>query len=134
MDQSKADAIRKDRGKVYGDPLVNHWGIAHMWVPLLMPHWEAIKSGRPVPPWVVSLLLAALKLDRMRFRFQEDNYDDAMIYLEFTKKWQKMWQEDLGSFKKELTDAGYVNQTVPQENHGGATTGGSRVQGRDSHT
>jgi hypothetical protein len=83
------EAIKTDRRKIYGEPLENHQGIAQMWAPLLQPHAEAIAAGRPIPAWAVALLMAALKLDRMRLIYHEDNYADIAVYLSFAKEWQK---------------------------------------------
>lgn len=84
--------LRAGRGTVYGDPRENHKGIAAMWAVLLQPHAEAISRGEPIPEWTVSLLMAALKLDRMRLAYHRDNYDDALLYLSFTERWQRDWK------------------------------------------
>lgn len=81
-------AIQADRQKVYGDPKENHDGIAMGWVGLLQPHWQDIRDGKPIPAWCVALLLAALKLNRMRRVFKQDNYDDIRNYLQFAQDWQ----------------------------------------------
>lgn len=83
------DAIKAERRKVYGDPLENHRGIAQAWAGLLQPHWEKIRDGVPVPPHVVALLMAALKMNRCRIVFHQDNYDDLLNYLEFAEEWQR---------------------------------------------
>lgn len=82
------EKIKADRQLVYGNPRQNHIGIAQMWAPLLQPHWLPIRNGNPLPEHVVALLMAALKLDRMRLRYHSDNYDDAINYLEFAREWQ----------------------------------------------
>lgn len=82
-------AIKAERQKVYGEPKENHAGIAQMWAPLLQPHADRIKSGEPIPTHVVALLMVALKLDRMRLAFSQDNYDDLRNYLSFAEEWQK---------------------------------------------
>lgn len=83
------EKIKAERQKVYGDPLENHKGIAQMWAPLLQPHADAIKAGEPIPPHVVALLMCALKLDRMRIAYHEDNYADLRNYLSFAQEWQR---------------------------------------------
>lgn len=80
--------IQASRQEVYGDPLENHRGIAQAWAGLLQPHAERIAQGKPIPPWVVALLLASLKINRMRRVFKQDNFDDAEVYLSFAKEWQ----------------------------------------------
>lgn len=83
------DTIQTERQSVYGDPLKNHHGIAMMWATLLAPWWERIRDYEPIPPHVVALMMSALKLNRMRLGFKEDNYDDLAIYADrFAKEWQ----------------------------------------------
>lgn len=88
VDEIEKD-LRRDRGKVYGDPLENHKGIASIWTPLLQPHVAKIKAGEPLPPWTVALMMAALKIDRMRVRYCADNFHDCLIYLAFADEWQR---------------------------------------------
>ena len=87
--QATLDDICRDRRKVYGHPRENHRGIAQMWTPLLQPHALTIRRGEPLPEHVVALLMAALKIDRMRLVFRGDNYDDAFNYLRFAADWQR---------------------------------------------
>lgn len=82
------EEIKAERQKVYGDPLENHKGIAQMWAPLLQPHADKIKAGEPIPPHVVALLMCALKLNRMRIAYHEDNYTDLRNYASFAQEWQ----------------------------------------------
>jgi hypothetical protein len=89
MTASKLDAIKAERQKVYGDPRENHRGIAMAWAGLLQPHAPAIARGDPIPDWTVALMMAALKLNRMRLTFKQDNYDDIRNYLEFAEQWQQ---------------------------------------------
>lgn len=86
---SDLERIKHDRQAVYGDPRENHRGIAQAWAGLLQPHAEAIKAGDPIPEWTVALMMAAMKLNRMRRVFHEDNFDDARVYLGFVEQWQK---------------------------------------------
>jgi len=86
---SDLDAIILERGKVYGPPRENHEGIAQMWAPMLRPWAAAIQRGEPLPPHVVALLMALLKIDRMRLVYHPDNYPDAANYLRFAEEWQK---------------------------------------------
>lgn len=90
-----AEAVRAERGSIYGDPFLNHKGIAMMWASLLAPWWESIRDYKPLPPHVVALLFAALKLNRMRLRFHEDNYVDLHNYANsFAREWQRQYQEN----------------------------------------
>ena len=81
--------IKAERQKVYGDPRENHKGIAQMWACLLQPHAEAIAKMEPLPEHVVAMMMAALKLNRMRRVFHQDNYDDLTAYISFAREWQK---------------------------------------------
>lgn len=82
------DAIKNERRKVYGEPKSNHEGIAMMWAPILQPWWDRIRDMKPVPPHVVALLMATLKIDRARLVYHKDNYDDCKNYLDFAQEWQ----------------------------------------------
>jgi hypothetical protein len=89
LGQSHLDEIIAERQKVYGEPKQNHQFIAQAWTGLLHPHAEAIARGEPVPAHTVALMMAALKVDRMRLTFHQDNFDDAEVYLKFAQQWQK---------------------------------------------
>lgn len=82
------DSIKNERRKVYGEPRENHKGIAQMWAPMLQPWADRIAKGIPIPEHVVSLMMALLKIDRMRLVFHKDNYDDCKNYLGFSEEWQ----------------------------------------------
>ncbi len=84
----RLEAIKKARQRIYGDPRENHRGIAQAWAGLLQPHARAIGRGEPLPEHVVALLMAAMKLNRMRRVFHQDNYDDLANYLAFARAWQ----------------------------------------------
>lgn len=86
---AELEQIKHDRSAIYGDPEENHKGIGMAWTPLLQPHVEAIARGEPLPAWVVTLLLTAVKINRMRRVMHQDNFDDAHIYLEFVNDFQK---------------------------------------------
>lgn len=85
------EAVRTERGSIYGDPFLNHQGIAMMWASLLAPWWERIRNYEPLPPHVIALLFSALKLNRMRLRFHEDNFVDLYNYaIAFAREWQRI--------------------------------------------
>lgn len=86
--------LKASRQEVYGDPRENHRGIAQMWACLLQPHAEAVARMEPLPEHVVGLMMVALKLNRMRRRFKQDNYDDLRVYLQFAEQWQKEREPD----------------------------------------
>lgn len=83
-----AESIIEQRGKIYGDPKENHDGIAMQWAPMLQPHWEAIRDMKPLPAHVVALLMVLVKVNRMRLVFHEDNFSDAINYMDFARQWQ----------------------------------------------
>lgn len=83
------EALKRERQKVYGDPRENHDGIAKMWACLLQPHAEAIARQEPIPAATVALMMAALKINRCRRVFHQDNYDDARCYLDFAEEFQR---------------------------------------------
>lgn len=78
-----------ERRKVYGDPWINHLGIAQSWAGLLQPWSLQIAAMKPLPPHVVALLMAALKGNRKRVVFHEDNYTDGRVYDRFAETWQR---------------------------------------------
>ena len=81
--------IAHERQKVYGDPKVNHDGIAQAWAGLLQPYALDIAAMRPIPAHVVALMMAALKMNRMRMVHHEDNFDDLNVYMAFARTWSK---------------------------------------------
>jgi hypothetical protein len=95
VDEELAD-LMVERQKVYGDPEVNHSGIAQVWASLLQPWALRIALMQPIPTFVVASLLSGLKLNRRRFRFHQDNYDDAASYDAFSNAWQKEFQSNGG--------------------------------------
>lgn len=91
--ESEVERTKNERGAIYGDPLVNHKGIGAMWTCLLEPHVDKIRKCEPIPAYTVALMMAALKINRMRNVYHRDNYLDAGIYLEFAEKFQR-YEED----------------------------------------
>jgi len=81
--------IAAERQKVYGDPKINHDGIAQAWAGLLQPFALHIAEMKPIPPHLVALMMAALKMNRMRMIFHDDNFDDLNVYMAFARAWQK---------------------------------------------
>lgn len=81
--------IAHERQKVYGDPKINHDGIAQSWAGILQPYAIEIAMMNPIPAHVVALLMASLKLNRMRMRYHADNYADIENYLAFARTWQR---------------------------------------------
>jgi Domain of unknown function (DUF6378) len=88
MNEAQA-TIAAERAQTYGDPKTNHQAIANAWTGLLAPHAEDIAALRPVPAHVVALMMASMKICRMRLMFHEDNYDDLSVYASFAREWQR---------------------------------------------
>lgn len=78
----------RERCQIYGDPRENHRAIALAWAALLHPHAEKIANLEPIPEHTIALMMAMFKLCRSRRAFQQDNYDDARVYLGFAQRWQ----------------------------------------------
>ena len=105
MTPDHLDKIKAERQKVYGDPRKNHEGIAQMWASILEPHWERIRDQKPLPPHVVAMMMALLKINRMRLKFHADNYDDAAVYLlQFSRDWQEQEDAALAELEKEVVN------------------------------
>lgn len=107
--KQELEAIKAERQKVYGDPAKNHDLIAAAWAGLLQPWWRRIAAGVPVPRHVVALLMAAVKINRMRLAFSKDNYDDLAVYAgDFAKEWQAQYDAETRP-----TDPYPPNETFP---------------------
>jgi hypothetical protein len=85
--------ISVDRQKVYGDPWINHLGIAQGIAGILQPWAARIARMDPLPPHVVANIFSALKLNRQRMRFHADNFDDLSVYQRFVRAWQREWEQ-----------------------------------------
>lgn len=85
-------AVSVDRQKVYGDPWINHFGIAQGIAGILQPWAARIARMEPLPPHVVANILSALKLNRQRMRFHDDNFIDLAVYQRFARAWQREWE------------------------------------------
>jgi len=92
--QAALDAIREERGKVYGDPRENHEGIAQMFAPLLKPWADLIADQVPLPPHVVTLLMCAVKINRMRRVYHPDNFDDLRNYADMTEELHQQYESE----------------------------------------
>ena len=94
------EMIRQNRSEVYGEAFDNHQGIAQVWACILKPHWRDIRLGKPIPAWVVALLMMGVKYNRMRLTFHEDNFTDELVYMSMVKKWQKEWADSQKNLAK----------------------------------
>lgn len=77
--------LRRERGSYYGDPTINHSSIGAIWAGILL---QALSSGRwkageTLPPELVCLMMAGVKLSREAFRHKDDNIVDAKVYMDF---------------------------------------------------
>jgi len=65
--------LKKDRNKIYGDPVENYHRIAHMWSGLL---------GFYISPDNAALMMATLKIYRATINPEhEDSFVDALAYV-----------------------------------------------------
>ena len=78
-----------DRRRVYGDPEVNHRGIAQSIAGILQPWAGQIAKMEPLPIHVIALIMAATKLNRQRMIYHKDNFDDMRVYQGFAQAWQE---------------------------------------------
>ena len=85
---SEHEQIELERGLIYGDPYHNHQSIGKIWTGLLEQHY-GITLPHCIPPSLVALLMAGLKINRMNRVWQQDNADDGQIYVKFASKFQK---------------------------------------------
>ena len=79
------ESIREERGSFYGDPTINHSSIGAIWAGILL---QALSSGRwkvgeTLPPGLVCLMMAGVKLSREAYRHKGDNIVDAKVYMDF---------------------------------------------------
>lgn len=89
-DQSeRSEQLIKERGRVYGDALLGHTNIGMAWTAILQQHY-GIALPNIIPPEIVALMMASLKIHRATRVFHQDNYDDAFVYLGFANKFQKL--------------------------------------------
>lgn len=88
--------ISLERRQVYGDPYQNHAGIAAAWAGILQVWAPRIARGDALPPHVIALLMAQLKMNRCRLQHHQDNYDDANVYMTFASAFQQRWEREGG--------------------------------------
>lgn len=81
-----------ERGQVYGDPEGSHANIGLAWTALIQQHYGMLLD-HPLPPWLVALMLASMKLQRSTIAYREDNYIDLKAYGKFAEEFQKSEHE-----------------------------------------
>lgn len=72
--------LQQSRGKSYGPYTPGSRALGMVWAGLLSNHYK--KELPPIPPHLVELMMAALKLCRAArpTKHCQDNYDDAFVY------------------------------------------------------
>lgn len=83
---TKEDAIRSQRGEVYGDVLFGHIQLGKAWSAILSAHYQIDIDA--LPPNIVALMLAAMKLARaaLPLKFDADTFVDARNYVTFAEE------------------------------------------------
>ena len=81
------DKIKEERSAIYGDPESAHSAIGDVWMGILNASNPDLQLGS-IPPRIVALMMAALKLVRAArpYKRDEDAYDDAMNYVQYARE------------------------------------------------
>lgn len=77
-----------ERHPVYGDPMDSHANIGLVWTAILQQHY-GIKLPEAIPPHIVALMMAGMKVQRSTRAFHKDNYDDLSVYAKFAEQFQQ---------------------------------------------
>lgn len=85
--QAELDAIKQERGKIYGDAQLSHENIGLAWTGLIQQHY-GLKLDHPLPSWLVSQMMVSFKMQRASRMFHKDNFDDARNYMQFAEDGQ----------------------------------------------
>ncbi len=82
-DKEIQEQIVQDRGALYGDIRRGHTLLGEAWRVLLAEYWQV--GVDTIPPHIVCLMLAQLKLLRAArpFQYHRDSCDDAINYTQF---------------------------------------------------
>lgn len=97
MEEARLKALSDQRSEVYGDPLQSHIAIGLAWEGIFRNRYQAAEDGSNIdpgigvlfPPDLVALMMAAFKNVRAaRPIFKADSYDDAAVYLGYSRSWR----------------------------------------------
>ena len=83
----RATEVCLERGVVYGDPSIMCRLVAQMWTTILRSHFGE-EAQQDIPPYLVGLMMAALKIYRASVPFDrrdDDSYVDLVNYVEFAR-------------------------------------------------
>lgn len=73
-------SLRKQRGSVYGDHVINHETLGLMWTGLLQTHYQ-MQLPHPIPAALSAQMMVALKLARLaKTPDHEDSIQDLRVY------------------------------------------------------
>ena len=90
----KQQEIYNQRSQLYGDAISGHKNLGLIWTGILQ-HWSGMSFKNPIPPHIVSLMLAVNKINRIADNeYLEDNYLDAVIYLKIAEDCQLNSEKD----------------------------------------
>ena len=89
-------ALRNERGKVYGDPLLSHINIGLSWTALIQQHY-GIELPHPIPSSLAALMMVAFKGQRSARVYHKDNFDDLHVYADFAEEAQLKELEESGN-------------------------------------
>lgn len=88
-------AIQKSRAAIYGDSKIQHGNLGLMWTGILRQ--AGYKIDKPIPSYVVLLMMVACKLSRCAIEEglpnNGDSYTDGKIYFELAKEAKKYKME-----------------------------------------
>lgn len=79
--------LREERGKIYGDPQLSHENIGMAWTGLIQQHFS-IRLAKPIPSFLVSLMMVQFKAQRSARVYHQDNFDDLHVYAQFAQEAQ----------------------------------------------
>jgi hypothetical protein len=79
-------AVRRERGRLYGDHVRGHGNLGLMWTGLLQNHY-GIVLPHPIPAHLAEAMMVCNKLNRIAVSPQhEDNYTDAVAYVQMAEE------------------------------------------------
>jgi hypothetical protein len=81
------DEIKKERGRIYGEPQLSHENIGLSFTGMIQQHY-GLRLPHPLPGWLIEEMMVVLKMQRAARVYHEDNFDDARNYMDFAEEGQ----------------------------------------------